>query len=433
MVAVTAKKLTPPPPPPRRVETNANAREDRAPAATRAPARPPASSFYAGPSARSSGDAHDNKSSPAALKTKAPAAPAKKAPVKASSSSARSQGDAHDNKSSPAALKSRPTASPVKAPASSARSQGDAHDNKSSPATLRTNPGAVRTKGDAHDNPESPAALKTAPVVNRSAGDAHDRSGPAQLRNQPANAEGVNGTFADADGPLYVDGVSSRDVNQGAAGDCTMLAALAGLADKSPQAAKNLVTQNADGTVTVNFYKTDAAGKVVRDPVTIDRQTAGEVYAHSKDGQEQWVSLVEKAYAQRQGGYDKVNNDGPGALFALTGQKTRDGNLSDPQTMNRLSSDLSKGRVVTAAKLGDSEEGLPAGHDYTVQGMVTRGDKTYVQLRNPWGNTAPSYATNANRDEGTFELTTDQFKQHFSNVTVYDPPPSAGHNGRLPG
>ncbi len=433
-VTAAQKKVAPPPV---LKPSEANQREDRVPPrTTAAPARPPASSFYSGSSttkaptssARSQGDAHDNKSSPATLKTKPVAAPApRRAPARATS--ARSRGDAHDNPSSPAALKT-----PVKPVTSSARSRGDAHDNPTSPATLKTDPATAaaiaRSSGDAHDNPNSPAALKTPVVPDRSKGDAHDNANsPGALRTEPANAQAVwNTTFTDPGGALYVDGVSSGDVNQGAASDCTMLAGLAGLAEENPQAIKNMITENPDGSVTVGLYSKDANGNMVKDPVTVDRKTAQDVYAHSDTPEEQWVSLVEKAYAQRKGSYanEHVLSQPAPAADIVTGQKTHDAELRDPKTLKAMEDDLATGKVVTASRregINPDEPGLPTGHAYTVTGTVKRGDKTYVQLRNPWGNTTPSDPYNQTHNDGRFEMTTDEFAKKFNDVTISDPPP----------
>ncbi len=245
-------------------------------------------------------------------------------------------------------------------------------------------------------------------------------AGPLTTKgDDPANEAGVAGQFKLRPGVLFRNGVSMHDVNQGSANDCTLLATLSGLAYRDPQAVRDMFRANPDGTVSVRFYQHGSHGPVPQ-WITVDRDTTGLAYAHSKDPKELWVALVEKAYAKKVGGYGNVASNNPDMLYLLTGRRAHDGDLDDVLTVVRLRKALEQGKLVTAANLAHDEAGLPSGHSYTVLGMRTVGGETYVRIRNPHGHGEPSFAHAAGADDGTFELTLTQFRHYFANVLTYD-------------
>ncbi|MEG3851005.1 C2 family cysteine protease, partial [Microcoleus sp. herbarium19] len=115
-----------------------------------------------------------------------------------------------------------------------------------------------------------------------------------------------NYSYANAAGNLFVSGVSYEDIKQGFVGDCYFLASLAAVALKTPNVIQEMFTDNRDGTYTVRFFNNGKA-----DYVTVDRYLP--VYSHEAlvyanvggdwnkyhdSGNELWVALAEKAYAQ---------------------------------------------------------------------------------------------------------------------------------------
>jgi len=102
--------------------------------------------------------------------------------------------------------------------------------------------------------------------------------------------------------PLYSDGVSMWDINQGNLGDCFFLAPLAAVAARNPSAIESMITDNSNGSYGVCFV---VNGK--NEYVTVDDQLAngGTVFNHDD---EDWAGLLEKAYAQLQGGGNVTGN-----------------------------------------------------------------------------------------------------------------------------
>ena len=109
--------------------------------------------------------------------------------------------------------------------------------------------------------------------------------------------------YARAEGSLFVDGASSRDVDQGNVGDCYLMAGLGAVALQDPARIRNMFTDNGDGTFTVRFFRDGRA-----EYVTVDRYLpvdANGRLVFANDGQlassptnELWGALAEKAYAQ---------------------------------------------------------------------------------------------------------------------------------------
>ena len=145
-----------------------------------------------------------------------------------------------------------------------------------------------------------------------------------------AAATGVYKTFT---AELLVGGASYLDVNQGSAGTCYLMAALAGVANSSASALQSTFVSN--GTVAgnrvwgVRFF--DTKGKEVwvtaNDQLAVagtDATTALYAKASGRDGSEAvvpelWVPVVEKAYAQANelGAFARQND--ANAMFAIEG------------------------------------------------------------------------------------------------------------------
>lgn len=118
----------------------------------------------------------------------------------------------------------------------------------------------------------------------------------------------VTATYAKSTGPLFVDGISVTDVNQGTAGDCYLIAAMGGIAVTRPEALQSMFVENTaiDGTRTWGVRFFDAGGKpqwvTVNDMLPVPTEGSGVVAfagpANKDLNGEIWVPLMEKAYAQ---------------------------------------------------------------------------------------------------------------------------------------
>lgn len=116
------------------------------------------------------------------------------------------------------------------------------------------------------------------------------------------------GSYTQAGGSLFVEGVSANDIDQGATGSCYFLSALAGTADKKSAIIRDMFTDNGDGTYSVRFFTNGQADYVTVDNMMATKSDGTYLHADAGDGtatdalvadnNELWVALAEKAYAQ---------------------------------------------------------------------------------------------------------------------------------------
>jgi hypothetical protein len=218
---------------------------------------------------------------------------------------------------------------------------------------------------------------------------------------------------------LYVHGVGANDVLQGQAGDCYLLATLGALAKSRPGVIKHALHPNRDGTVTVTFKTRDANGKVTPHKVRVDRELAGprndRLYAEEgRSGHEQWVPIIEKAYAKWKGNFDKIGNGGwpADALTALTGRAAQTLWLSGDHSegFQQLKAALASGAAVTASTGATASDGIVPAHAYSVLGAFEKNGQMFVKLRNPWGFREYGHDR---KDDGSFVMPYAKFDKNF--------------------
>ncbi len=135
------------------------------------------------------------------------------------------------------------------------------------------------------------------------------------------------GSYTEAGGSLFVDGIEANDIDQGNTGSCYFLSALAGTADKKESIIRDMFTDNGDGTYSVRFYTNGQADYVTVDNMMATKADGTYLHADAGDGtatdgvvaddNELWVALAEKAYAQlnesgRLGQQEATNRYGAG-------------------------------------------------------------------------------------------------------------------------
>ena len=246
------------------------------------------------------------------------------------------------------------------------------------------------------------------------------------------------------------DGIRAVDVRQGAIGDCYLAAAMASVAGTKPDAVRQAIKDNHDGTFTVRFFELDWQGKKSAHSETVDADLPqnGEMPAYAKstevvDGKqfmELWPSIIEKAYAAWKGSYEAMGHGGISGdvLTALTGEPSKQTSTSGPGeadplwTKMKAASDQKK--PMTAGSGGkdderykDPEAGVYGWHAYSILGVeeVKEGDKVnrMVVLRNPWGKRRRGADAEAVGDktndtaQGIFKLSWAEFRRLYDNVT----------------
>ncbi|XP_073340053.1 calpain-1 catalytic subunit-like [Pagrus major] len=202
---------------------------------------------------------------------------------------------------------------------------------------------------------------------------------------------------------FVVDGVSRFDFGQGMIGNCWFLASIGALTFQDFILNQVVpLEQNFDdeycGLFHFRFWRFGRWVDVVIDDKlpTINGRL---IFVHSKDPNEFWPALLEKAYAKVCGSYSDMNSGTPSeALVDFTGGVHVCINLSDPppnlwELMCRAGK--SKSLIGCGTPQGDTSantvlpNGLVQGHAYAVTGVkevISRGQTVnLVRLWNPWG------------------------------------------------
>ncbi len=231
-------------------------------------------------------------------------------------------------------------------------------------------------------------------------------------------------------GNLFNGTPSRNDGKQGQLGDCYFIAALSAIADRSPDAVRNLFIDNSDGTYSVRFYA--QAGQA--DYVTVNRRLptnsggrleySGYGFSIASTATTVWIALAEKAYAQ----WNETGNegrDGTNRYSAIEGGWMSNVNAQvlgynssnyafSTTPKASLVSAIAAGRSVTLGTKSGVGDGLVGSHAYTVSGYNEVTD-TFT-LYNPWGTSHPS------------PLSWAQLQANCSMFTVTDPSGYAANN-----
>jgi hypothetical protein len=210
----------------------------------------------------------------------------------------------------------------------------------------------------------------------------------------------ARGTLFGANGPSY------RDVEQGALGDCWLLASLAEVAAREPADIQNMFTYNGTaiengsmvGIYTVRLF--DNAGAAHKIIVDTELPAGGTYYDHVVNGV-LWVALAEKAYAQANGaayvttqhvGSDSYSamdfGNASWALQAITG-KSASGFSINPSD---IAADWNAGQlIVLGTPDGPSSGYIVSDHYYALVGYDP-SSSTPFSVFNPWGTDSSGWA-----------------------------------------
>ena len=192
-----------------------------------------------------------------------------------------------------------------------------------------------------------------------------------------------------AQGPQYT------DANQGALGDCYLIASLGEIALQDNDTIQSMFTDNGNDTWGVRFF--DASGKA--EYVTVDdwlpamggNWASGSNWAYANGTGSKWAELAEKAYAQlnEEGGlprwagnsYDLLTGGYADPVTEITGKPTFSCSPTDPIGAQALAQGQ---EVLLATPDGTSMPNLIGGHMFEVT-AYDAGTGAYT-LHNPWGS-----------------------------------------------
>ena len=237
---------------------------------------------------------------------------------------------------------------------------------------------------------------------------------------------------------LFDTGLEPNDVEQGALGDCYLLAGLISIAQHDPDVLRNSMRDNRNGTITVRFFnKADEPVYVtVKDTIPKLKTDSGTIADPFSQGA-YWVKIVEKAYVQsgihigrmekaesgsEQFRYDSIEGGYPSDFIRtmLGSQQSKyyrpvttlehnfsknTGDYTPKETafFDKLKNALNLGEIVTCdiqeyqikklpkkyQKIDNKElrkAGLVSDHAYSILGAEEKDGKYYIKIRNPHRN-----------------------------------------------
>ncbi|XP_073405158.1 calpain-12 isoform X2 [Dendrobates tinctorius] len=253
---------------------------------------------------------------------------------------------------------------------------------------------------------------------------------------------------------FIVDGATRMDVCQGNLSNCWFLSAVACLS-LYPQLLEQVVPIDQDfgdgynGKFRFQFWQYGRWVEIVVDDLlpTVPVQNNGKtqydlLFVHSKDKDEFWSSLLEKAYAKLKGGYSTLQMGFAGeALEDMTGGVVQSCDTSGPTSdlWSHLHNMLQRGALICCGNTqGEIETsnlmGILSYHMYSVTGtkevQTLYGSVSLLRVRNPWGHTEwmgpwrdggpewqsvkdPEESENVILEDGEFWMAVDDFQNNF--------------------
>ena len=248
----------------------------------------------------------------------------------------------------------------------------------------------------------------------------------------PSRKPGTPGVHSEIDGELYAgptgtEEIQYTDVVQSGLADCYFMGSVAAVAKTNPDAIRDMITDNRDGTYTVHFGG-ELGDVTVDDDLLVDKRgnKIGAQLENGSGGPELCVAIVEKAYAEGRGSYEDIEWDAMHTgMDDLLGEGTTNVQAASSFGPQDLDAALESGSPMIANTFsGDgnakkyAENGLFGAHVYTVlgyarddSGNVRIGDDgmPMIQLYNPHGKT--EYADSEDTvDDGTFAMSWTEFQ-----------------------
>ena len=200
--------------------------------------------------------------------------------------------------------------------------------------------------------------------------------------------------------------ISVNDLHQGQIGDCFLISAIGELALTHPDAIKNMIRANADGTETVTLY-TDQYGRVpvynssAFKPVAVTVNNIFPSYSVNNGAtqdvaagkKEIWAQVLEKAVATLDGGYNLIASGGNPviAMEELTGHAAK-WMAPASVTLAALQGFIAAGDMITfdTPSRSNLPYNLVGNHAYMFEKLTTVNGTPMVQLGNPWGFNQPA-------------------------------------------
>ena len=245
--------------------------------------------------------------------------------------------------------------------------------------------------------------------------------GQAPLAGAGSGMTTVSGTLFGSSGPYF------GDTKQGSLGDCTLIAALAEVADRAPQQISSMFTNNGDGTYGVRFYMPNGQATYVTVNSTLPN--GGSLYDHPVNGV-LWVALAEKAAVEvnesawlgtlspGSNSYLALNNGNSGTEIAYLEALTGAGASAVAVDPTNIAAAWNAGKFIELGTTAAGDPGLIVGsHAYAMVNYSPSLSTPYT-LYNPWGLSGGNDGTTGVHYPGLIETNGAALQQYFAYDTV---------------
>ncbi|KAJ3443723.1 calpain [Anaeramoeba flamelloides] len=251
---------------------------------------------------------------------------------------------------------------------------------------------------------------------------------------------------------LFKEGMSPEDIEQGSLGDCYLLSSISVLSLKEEKVLKIFLTKKYQpefGFFIVRFFSNDQWHKIIVDDYLPCGRNGRPIFARSKNNDELWVQIIEKAYAKLFGSYEAIEGGfvhlclvnltgGMGEMFQMNKQENLQ-EVNDGRLWQKLLQYQNAGYLLGAGSHSGSDtsisdKGIVLGHAYGILDVQFVDNNKLIKLRNPWGDTEwngdwsdkSSLWTKrmkqklnwVDEDDGSFWMNYEDFTKNYKNLYV---------------
>lgn len=248
---------------------------------------------------------------------------------------------------------------------------------------------------------------------------------------------------------LFKDSISANDVIQSEnIHNCYLMSILSAMALR-PELILDIFKSekvNRDGFYQLYYYNREGEKKIIfvdhYFPYELDRTGKRQSFASNPNGEEIWVSLIEKAYAKYEGGYSKINGGTIiDELFWLTGSICQTISLNDIYAWDNLKIASKKNYIICCRSKSskdqyESQNQIVFSHAYSILNANEYKNIRLLTLRNPYGQYEwnADYSDKSNKwnlelkeyfhfsiakgENGIFFISFEDFIQEFTDVII---------------
>lgn len=289
----------------------------------------------------------------------------------------------------------------------------------------------------AGSDPEFPSTMQSIGAAGSTCGDtAAGLSDGCEMYNNWKTMQEVAENKGNTFSVIGTSGINWNDIQQGALGNCYLLAALAAIAKQQPDIIDNMFVERE--LWPQNIFKTKWFINGKESILTVDNMIpadeSGTFFTHQSPNGEFWTVILAKTWAKIYGNFKAVEGGSSAtAIRAITGSASVSFTMSEQTGDNgdKLWDQLvtgTKNKFVMGAGTGGGGNptfyGLASGHAYGILGAADIPDYgKVVKMYNPWGSDnykgeVPNNEEINGPNKGKFTMKFKEFMDAYSSADI---------------